>query len=142
MPYQHCCLVYRKRLAPDQAQTSLALPRASIAIWSPLLAHLHSLHPTLPLRLVTAIASRLARPSSTSKGDDDFTAETVSLATEEPKSDPTYDLCLASWAKQIVDDSPCGMADADNAADLRESLVVRIVSTLGLGLGAEAQSKA
>ncbi|EJF58409.1 Las1-domain-containing protein [Dichomitus squalens LYAD-421 SS1] len=119
----------KKRISPDQG--SLALPRSSIAIWSPLLTHLQSLHPTLPLHLVNAITSHLSR-AHTPPCDADFGAETVSLAVaaQDPKDDPTYDLCLASWAKWLADNCPTYVADPEDAAELRESIIVRIVSTL------------
>ncbi len=117
-------------MSPDQG--SLALPRSSIAIWSPLLNHLQALHPTLALHLGTAITSHLSRGPEPSPPNTDFGAETVSLAmaTDEPKADPTYDLCLASWAKWLVDNCTTGVSDLENAAEIREGVIVRIVSAL------------
>ena len=83
---------------------------------------------------MNAITSHLSRNSAPSPPSvDDFGAETVSLtaATEEPKADPTYDLCLASWAKWLADNSPTGVTDSEDAGELRESIIVRIVSVLG-----------
>ena len=113
-------------------QGSLALPRSSIAIWSPLLNHLQSLHPTLALHLVTAITSHLSRSPAPSPPNADFGADTVSLAmtTDEPKADPTYDLCLASWAKWLADNCAAGVSDPEDAAELRESVIVRIITVL------------
>ncbi len=115
-------------------QGTLALPRSSVAIWSPLLAHLQALHPTLPLHLVSAITAHLSRAvsSEASSSRTDFTADSVSLdmAVDEPKTDPSYDICLASWAKWLLDNCTSGVADADEAAELRENMVVRIVSAL------------
>ncbi|KAI0724189.1 Las1-domain-containing protein [Cerioporus squamosus] len=120
----------KKRMSPDQG--SLALPRSSISIWSPLLTHLQTLHPALPLHLVAAITTHLSRPVSPGTSSTDFTADSVSLdmAVDEPKTDPSYDMCLASWAKWLVDNCTSGVADADEAAELRENIVVRIVSAL------------
>ncbi|KAM5532761.1 hypothetical protein V8D89_013558 [Ganoderma adspersum] len=120
----------KKRVTSDQG--SLALPRSSIAIWSPLLNHLQSLHPTLALHLVTAITSHLSRSPAPSPPNADFGAETVSLAmdTDEPKADPTYDLCLASWAKWLVNNCATDVSDPEDAAELREGVIVRIVTAL------------
>ncbi|PIL30928.1 hypothetical protein GSI_07097 [Ganoderma sinense ZZ0214-1] len=120
----------KKRITSDQS--SLALPRSSIAIWSPLLTHLQSLHPTLAVRLVTAITTYLSRSPAPSPPNTDFGAETVSLAMviDEPKTDTTYDVCLASWAKWLADNCATGVPDQEDAAELREGVIVRIVSAL------------
>ncbi|RPD81634.1 Las1-domain-containing protein [Lentinus tigrinus ALCF2SS1-7] len=122
----------KKRISPDQG--TLALPRSSIAIWSPLLSHLQSLHPALPLHLVSAITAHLSRPISAGAAapNTDFGADSVSLemALDEPKTDPSYDICLASWAKWLIDNCTSGTTDPDEATELRESIVVRIVSAL------------
>ncbi|TFK93050.1 Las1-domain-containing protein [Polyporus arcularius HHB13444] len=120
----------KKRMSPGQG--TLALPRSSVAIWSPLLAHLQALHPALPLHLVSAITAHLSRAVSPEASSTDFTADSVSLnmAVDEPKTDPSYDICLASWAKWLLDNCTSGVADADEAAELRENMVVRIVSAL------------
>ncbi|KAI0662478.1 Las1-like-domain-containing protein [Cubamyces menziesii] len=119
----------KKRVSPGQ--TGLALPRSALLIWTPLLTHLQSLHPNLPLHLVAAITAHLSRPAPTSDGGAAFQSETVSLTEDAPKADPSYDLCLASWAKWLVDNCAGGSEDADEAEDIRESAIVRIVSTLG-----------
>ncbi|KAI0639041.1 Las1-domain-containing protein [Trametes polyzona] len=125
----------KKRLSsgPD----TLALPRSSLLIWSPLLTHLQSLHPTLSLHLVSAITAHLAQPtpspSVNTSGSFDG-PEIVSLSAptpaDEPRADPSYDLCLASWAKWLVDNSPSA-SSSDDLEDLRDAALVRIVSALG-----------
>lgn len=52
------------------------------------------------------------------------------MDTDEPKTDPTYDLCLASWAKWLADNCDTGVSDPEDAAELREGVIVRIVSVL------------
>ena len=93
------------------------------------------MHPSLPLHLVSAITARLAAPGPAAAPNSDFGADAVSLevALSEPsKTDPSYDLCLASWAKWLVDNchTSAGAADPEEVAELRESIIVRIVSAL------------
>ncbi|KAI0757360.1 Las1-like-domain-containing protein [Daedaleopsis nitida] len=138
-----------KKFDSPREQTSLALPRSSIAIWSPLLAHLQSLHPALPLHLVAAITAHLSRPPARTSAsrEADFGAETVLLepAADEPKADPTYDLCLASWAKWLADNCASSAStgvSAEEATELKESIVVRIISALGPGCARPGASNA
>ncbi|KAH9846636.1 Las1-domain-containing protein [Lenzites betulinus] len=128
----------RKRVSPGQ--TTLALPRTTLLIWSPLLTHLHTLHPTFPLHLVSAITAHLTSPTSGSganpaadafDGSAEIVPLSVSIPADEPKADPSYDLCLASWAKWLVDHCTDAPAQAEDAEDLREAAVVRIVAALG-----------
>ncbi|KAI0828277.1 Las1-like-domain-containing protein [Trametes gibbosa] len=93
-----------KRVSPGQ--TTLALPRSTLLIWTPLLIHLHALHPTFPLHLVSAITAHLTSSNRRAQGR------------------PFLHLCLASWAKWIVD--RCASPE-----DLRETAIVRIVAALG-----------
>ncbi|KAI0651506.1 Las1-domain-containing protein [Trametes meyenii] len=133
----------KKRLSPGQ--TSLALPRSTLMIWSPLLSDIQALHPTLPLHLVSAITAHLSRPPPTANaepGPKDAELILLSAPTEELKTDPSYDLCLASWAKWLVDNCTKAVVDADEAEDLRESVVVRIISSLGPGATDNGVSKA
>ncbi|KAI0374539.1 Las1-domain-containing protein [Pilatotrama ljubarskyi] len=129
----------KKRLSPGEH--TLSLPRSTLLIWSPLLTHLQSLHHTLPLHLVSAITAQLARPiPSTSAG---FDADSVPLSVEEPKTDPSYDLCLASWAKWLIDNCSDGTpSGAEEAEEIRENAIVRIVASLGPNSGAAGTSKA
>ncbi|EIW64980.1 Las1-domain-containing protein [Trametes versicolor FP-101664 SS1] len=117
----------KKRLSPGQ--NTLSLPRSSLLIWTPLLSHLQSLHPTLPLRLVSAISAYLAQPVAAPQDDPEIVSLSVVAPTDEPKADPSYDLCLASWAKWLVDS--CSNADTEDAEDIREAALVRIVASLG-----------
>ena len=65
--------------------------------------------------------------------DDFATGDTVmfseSVAEPEGRADPSYDLCLAGWAKWLVD-TGCGAASEDEV-EVREAVVVQLVSTLG-----------
>ncbi|KAI0761207.1 Las1-like-domain-containing protein [Trametes elegans] len=120
----------KKRVIPGEA--TLALPRSTLLIWSPLLSHLQSLHPTLPLHIVSAIGVHLAHPVPSGPG---FGSEAVPLVAEEPKGDPTYDICLASWAKWLIDNCASGESgdDRDTLEDIRERAIVRVVAALGPG---------
>ncbi|OJT14018.1 Protein LAS1 [Trametes pubescens] len=117
----------KKRVSPGQ--DTLALPRSSLLIWTPLLSHLQTLHPTLPLRLVSAISAYLAQPIHTPNDDPEIVSLSVTVSTDEPKADPSYDICLASWAKWLVDS--CSNADTEDAEDIREAALVRIIASLG-----------
>ena len=128
----------RKRIPADQ---TLVPPRSSIAIWAPLLTHLQALHPTLCLRLAASIAAYLGHAQSAEASTiDDFGADSVSLSapatdSSEQRADPSYDLCLAGWARWLADTGACvGMGvSTEDAAELREGVVVHLVSILGNG---------
>ncbi|KAI8995690.1 Las1-domain-containing protein [Trametes punicea] len=130
----------KKRLSPGQ--TALVLPRSLVLIWSPLLSQLRNLHPSIPLHLVSAIVAQLSRPAAASDANAAFQSETVSLAEDGPKTDRSYDLCLASWAKWLVDDCTSSPSEADEAEDIRDAIIVRIVTVLGPVLTASSSSKA
>ncbi|KAI0358997.1 Las1-domain-containing protein [Trametes cingulata] len=129
----------KKRLSPGQ--DTLSLPRSTLLIWSPLLTHLQGLHPTLPVHLVSTITTQLIRPVPSTSGG--FDADSVPLSVEEPKADPSYDLCLASWAKWLVDNCSNGNGgNAEDAEEIRENAIVRIVASLGPDSAAAGTSKA
>ncbi|KAI0823105.1 Las1-like-domain-containing protein [Trametes gibbosa] len=103
-----------KRVSPGQ--TTLALPRSTLLIWTPLLIHLHALHPTFPLHLVSAITAHLTSSNR-------IIPLTVSNPASEPKADPSY--TSASRAGQS------GSCTSRDVEDLRETAIVRIVAALG-----------
>ena len=54
--------------------------------------------------------------------------------TSEPRSDPSYDLCLAGWAKWLADTGALtapSARSAEEVAELREAIVVQLVAALG-----------
>ncbi|KAH9927532.1 Las1-domain-containing protein [Epithele typhae] len=116
-------LVEKGTLVPLSKQkrirgAQLAPPPASVAIWAPLLVRLQS----------CTRRSRSAWPPPSPP----ICADTVALAdepdSERPRADPSYDLCLAGWAKWLAD-TGAGAA----GAEVREAIVVRLVSALGPG---------
>ena len=107
----------------------------------PLLTHLQTLHPRLSLRIAASIATHLAHAQRADASPaDDFSAESVSLSAPaadsgEQRADPSYDLCLAGWARWLAETGACVGTDvgAEEAAELREGVVVHLVSVLGNG---------
>ncbi|KIP08546.1 hypothetical protein PHLGIDRAFT_69150 [Phlebiopsis gigantea 11061_1 CR5-6] len=104
-------------------------PSASIlTIWTPLLAHLHALHPSLQhvllYRIISTLLSNPMAPDSTTE------LETISLDATDRLRDPSYDMCLASWAFWLIS-SGSGSADPDDEMAKMEEAAVALVTGLG-----------
>ncbi len=110
--------------------TSMDPPVSSVAIWTSLLAHLQALHPSLPSILVYRIVSHLL-PNSQSPSEP-LEEETLLLAEKTTKRDFSYDLCLASWAKHLIDTWGIEARNEGSETELKKSEVVaKILSSLG-----------
>lgn len=58
--------------------------------------------------------------------------ETLLLSDETPKRDVSYEVCIASWAKHIVDTWESSPQDGDNEIPLdRHEVVATIISAIG-----------
>ncbi|TFY70079.1 hypothetical protein EVJ58_g58 [Rhodofomes roseus] len=102
-------------------------------IWTPLLAHLQSLHPNLAAVLVTKAVSHLTSEEQITQTTD---ADVVMLDAEEDKQrrDASYDRCVAGWAKWLVDTYGGKIDDdfEDGDTDLnRADVVSKLVAALG-----------
>ncbi|KAI0932663.1 hypothetical protein AcV5_004181 [Taiwanofungus camphoratus] len=107
---------------------------SNIRIWSLLLSHLQNLHPGLPSTLVFRIISHLTSQSRYAIASTEFTSETITLATEVPIHDMSYDRCLAGWANWIVDNWDASADDPEEHGVLRRRDVV-ITLTVALSPG-------
>lgn len=123
-------LTYRKRVVSNDPFRPSA---GVLAIWTPLLSHLQALHPSLHSVLVSRIvAVLLTDPESASSRDAE--AETILFDGGERKHDPSYDMCLASWAHWILTAFDTGVVDTeDDAARVEEA-----AAALVIGLGPHA----
>ncbi|OBZ79225.1 Protein LAS1 [Grifola frondosa] len=113
----------KKRISPG---TKMTLTRSLLHIWTPMITHLQSLHPTLALRLVIGITSRLlSRPQQ-----EDIRSDVVALVAHEYKADISYEMCLAGWANWLIDTWDTS-SEEDYGALRREDVVVGLISNFG-----------
>lgn len=115
-------------------------PSSSVLnIWTSLLAHLQSLHPTLPTILTSKIISRLGAPTepnaAAQKPDADIVLLDADEEREKQRQDASYDRCVAGWANWLVDTySRRDDEDEDDEGDTsidRTDVVLKHVSALG-----------
>ncbi|KAF8577862.1 Las1-domain-containing protein [Ramaria rubella] len=109
-----------KRKRPSSLQgLTVPIPQL-ISLWSPLILHVHSRHPTFPSVLISRITTQLFSSSKTpvDLGTTELVPSNVSAG------DPTYDHTLASWALWIVQrwgDDPNG--DCERHGIVKEVLL-------------------
>ncbi|KAG1908488.1 Las1-like-domain-containing protein [Suillus fuscotomentosus] len=84
-------------------------PHSSLVLWTPLLAHTHTYHPTFPSVLTTRIA-------------------------DESQNDPSYHLALAKWAVWVIKAYDNGQENGE--LSLRKNVIVQLASTSCSGLAA------
>ncbi|KZP32371.1 Las1-domain-containing protein [Athelia psychrophila] len=122
----------KKRVFPAG---SFLPPAASLALWTPLLTHIHAEHASFPAVLVQrALAHMLA--SSPAEADADADA----------RPDPSFDMCLARWAFWALDAwSPRGdhggLGSEEAALDGKRDVVVTLVNALGPGAADAARDR-
>ncbi|KAI0344109.1 Las1-domain-containing protein [Trametopsis cervina] len=101
-----------------------------IAIWTPLLTQLTTLHPSFPSVLTTRIISLVL---TTDTPNIEASADTISLTEDASARDLSFELCAASWANWLVDrfSDPNG-PDEDDRRARRASAVAALVSGMGV----------
>ncbi|KAH9921458.1 Las1-like-domain-containing protein [Fomitopsis serialis] len=102
-------------------------------IWTPLLAHLQSLHPSLPVALISNAVSHLSSQEQIAQTPD---ADVVMLDAEQEKQkqDATHDRCIAGWVNWLVDTYGRKEDDAYGDDDIyvsRADVVSKLVAALG-----------
>ncbi|KZT06264.1 Las1-domain-containing protein [Laetiporus sulphureus 93-53] len=137
-------VICRKRVLPSN---TFSPSPSLLQIWTPLLTHLHILHPTLPSVLVFRILSHLTSGSS-DRPSNDFGAETVSLVVDDGKLHISYDRCLAAWANWAVDtyadkatENEEGDDEEDEPALRRAGVVAKLIISLGPAGGEAVQDR-
>lgn len=112
----------------------LELAPTLLAVWSPLLSHLKTFHPTLPSVLVTKSIAHITSTPTLSEKSTTLEGETISLVDvdhQRHKQETSYNLCLAGWVKWIVDNWGAPSVDDDDetsegeAEDLEQQASVR-----------------
>ncbi|TFY51986.1 hypothetical protein EVG20_g10753 [Dentipellis fragilis] len=89
----------RRKRAPVKG--SLLPGQPSLALWTSLLEHLIAHHPMLPSVLLSRIITHLtAEQDALVLPTEEASTETT---TPRPHQDPSYDICLASWAMWLMD---------------------------------------
>jgi ribosomal biogenesis protein LAS1 len=117
-------LSHKKRnLASDE----FLPPHSSLMLWTPLLAHIHTYHPTFPSVLTTRIVENLLyeRPNT------GFDMDVVSLEVDESQNDPSYHLALAKWAAWVIKAYDNG--EENGELSLRKNVIILLASTLAPG---------
>ncbi|KAG6891085.1 hypothetical protein C0995_014175 [Termitomyces sp. Mi166 len=107
-------LVPLSRKKRDFPQDTFLPPKFSVQLWTPLLQHLQSFHsgfyPTLAGRIISTLLPE-------SENSDDV------------QRDSSYDICIARWAKWIVDAS--SEYDSETGHDLRREMALTLMQSLG-----------
>ncbi|KII86378.1 hypothetical protein PLICRDRAFT_287605 [Plicaturopsis crispa FD-325 SS-3] len=101
----------KKRKSPD---TFFSPPKASVTLWTPLLAHLQAHHADFGAALVGRIVGVLASDPVPS-----------SSPTQVYEADISYDMCLARWAAWAVE-----RWDEEDG-EMRRDAIAALVTTLG-----------
>ncbi|KAA1468458.1 Las1-domain-containing protein [Dentipellis sp. KUC8613] len=86
----------KRKRAPVKG--SLLPNQPSLALWTSLLEHLIAHHPMLPSVLLSRIIAHLTAEQDALPGEETSTGTTA----PRPHQDPSYDLCLASWAMWLM----------------------------------------
>ncbi|KAI0793360.1 Las1-like-domain-containing protein [Abortiporus biennis] len=125
--------------------SSFQPPASTLSIWTPLLSHVTVLHPTLPSTLINKIISHLTPNVDVPLTDVFQQQENISLEDDTSTNrELSYDICLASWAKWIVDNWEVEDIDTDDDDDenengggdreqklRREDVVISLITALG-----------
>ncbi|KAH8086651.1 Las1-domain-containing protein [Cristinia sonorae] len=102
----------------------------TLRIWTPLIAHVHSIHRSFSSALVSKILSHLSSRSSTTV--DGSEADTILLL--QDGRDTSYDVCLATWANWLMNtyesDGYGSEGNNDQSALSRENVVISLLGAL------------
>ncbi|KAG2370240.1 Las1-like-domain-containing protein [Suillus spraguei] len=102
-------------------------PHSSLVLWTPLLAHTHTYHPTFPSVLTTRIVENLLYEWSNTG----FDMDVISLEADESQDDPSHHLALAKWAAWVIKAYDNGQENGE--LSLRKNVIVLLASTLAPG---------
>lgn len=102
-------------------------PHSSLVLWTLLLAHTHTYHPTFPSVLITRIMETLLheRPNT------GFDMDVVSLEVDESQNDSSYHLALAKWAAWVI--KAYDNSQENGELNLRKNVIILLASTLAPG---------
>ncbi|KAG2160136.1 Las1-like-domain-containing protein [Suillus bovinus] len=100
---------------------------SSLVLWTPLLAHTHTYHPTFPSVLTTRIVENLLYDQPNTE----FDMDVVLLEADESRNDPSYHLALAKWAAWVIKAYDNGQENGE--LSLRKNLILQLASTLAPG---------
>jgi ribosomal biogenesis protein LAS1 len=107
---------------------SFSPPNLSVTLWTPLLGHIRSNHPTFPFVLVQRIIILLlSDPPDPEPHSDDLS-----------RPDISFDMCLARWAFWIIDSWE---VDEEFEIDFKRDITVTLVNALGPGSTETARDK-
>ncbi|KAH7929344.1 Las1-domain-containing protein [Leucogyrophana mollusca] len=102
-------------------------PNNSLALWTPLLSHLQSYHPSFPSTLTTHIVTCLVSEHRVP----DVTSDVIPPESDISSSDPSYDMCLARWVAWII--QTWDRDQTDNEPTLRKDVVLMLANALAPG---------
>ncbi|KAI0085676.1 Las1-domain-containing protein [Irpex rosettiformis] len=104
-----------------------------LAIWSPLLTHIHAHHPSFPSILISRLITVIIPPDQDSPSHPPV--ETISLNVEDDSNtrDLSYELCIASWAHWMVESFVCSSGEEEeDRRSRRANAVASLVSGIGM----------
>ncbi|KAE9395918.1 Las1-domain-containing protein [Gymnopus androsaceus JB14] len=102
----------KKRVCPTD---SFCPPKASVQIWTPLLANVQALHPSFPSILANRTLSHLL-------------ATSAKVVQNNVSPDPSYDMCLSRWIFWVID-----KWDSESDEDVRSDVVASLLTALRPG---------
>lgn len=96
-----------------------------LALWTPLISHVHSLHASLPLVLVHKIIAHLT-------SSEQYVEEAViNVEADSSSRDLSYDMCIASWANWVVHTYGSDGDEEEDASSMsREDVIVTLATSL------------
>ncbi|KAF5356105.1 hypothetical protein D9756_004030 [Leucocoprinus leucothites] len=122
----------KKRVFPED---KFWPPQFSVSLWTPLLKHVQSLHADFAYILCSQIITLLFLPGAII---DTSVSIEEKISGAKPKSDPSYDMCLARWVMWALDTwsnpSP-DTTETDIDSELQKDVVTVLMQNLGHRMG-------
>ncbi|KAJ3575915.1 hypothetical protein NP233_g798 [Leucocoprinus birnbaumii] len=119
----------KKRVFPED---EFWPPEVSVSLWTPLLKHIQFLHADFAYILCTRIISTLLLDEQSNSS---LTSE-ANISEAKPKSDPSYDICLARWVRWALDTwSTSKSSENETDPELQKDVVALLLQRLGHKVG-------
>ena len=133
----------RKRSPSNAFEPSAGL----LAIWTPLLTHVYTHHPSFPSILINRLISSIIRsdPEPTITSNDIISLD---VADNSNTRDVTFELCAASWVNWLVENQelPSSLTSDEEGEERRlrrANVVASLVSAIGIAKSSsETENKA
>ncbi|KAI0063175.1 Las1-domain-containing protein [Artomyces pyxidatus] len=123
----------KKRAVPNGPLTP---PPTLISLWTPLLDNIRTLHPSFPAVLTSHIIAHLIGSPSGMAPD----PEAQAVSSDAVQDDPSYDVCLASWAVWSIESQAPSHLNSDPAPP-KEDAFFLLANGLGPQFSASEKPK-